>query len=44
MYLPDFNFHQPVTIQDALNLLVQRPNAAPMAGGTDLLVEMKKVV
>lgn len=42
MYLPDFNFHQPVTIQDALNLLAQRSNAAPMAGGTDLLVEMKK--
>ncbi|NQV01867.1 MAG: xanthine dehydrogenase family protein subunit M [Bacteroidia bacterium] len=42
MYLPEFSFYQPVTIQDALNLLAKKSNAAPMAGGTDLLVEMKK--
>ncbi|MDP1623257.1 MAG: xanthine dehydrogenase family protein subunit M [Bacteroidales bacterium] len=44
MYLPDFNFHQPVSIQDAILLLGQKPNAVAMAGGTDLLVEMKKGV
>ena len=42
MYLPDFNFHQPETVKAALALLGQNPNAAAMAGGTDLLVEMKK--
>lgn len=42
MYLPDFNFHQPETIREVLNLIGERPGAAVMAGGTDLLVEMKK--
>jgi carbon-monoxide dehydrogenase medium subunit len=42
MYLPEFSFHQPVSVQDAIGLLGQKPNAVAMAGGTDLLVEMKK--
>ena len=42
MYLPDFSFHQPSSVQDAIGLLGQKPNAVAMAGGTDLLVEMKK--
>jgi len=42
MYLPEFSFHQPVSVNDAITLLVQKSNAAVMAGGTDLLVEMKK--
>jgi carbon-monoxide dehydrogenase medium subunit len=42
MYLPDFDFHQPTSVNDALGLLGQKPDAAVMAGGTDLLVEMKK--
>ena len=42
MYLPDFCFHQPGSVQDAIALLIQHPNTAAMAGGTDLLVEMKK--
>ena len=42
MYLPDFSFHQPGSVQDAIALLTQHPNTAAMAGGTDLLVEMKK--
>jgi len=42
MFLPDFNFYQPTTIQDAISLLNQKSDAAAMAGGTDLLVEMKK--
>lgn len=41
MYLPDFNFHQPLTVQEALKLLGEKSNVAAMAGGTDLLVEMK---
>ncbi len=42
MYLTDFNFHQPSSVEDAIALLVQKSNAVAMAGGTDLLVEMKK--
>jgi len=42
MYLPDFNFHQPLSVKDAIDLLGQKSSAAAMAGGTDLLVEMKK--
>lgn len=42
MYLPEFIFHQPVTVRDALILLGVSDDASPMAGGTDLLVEMKK--
>jgi carbon-monoxide dehydrogenase medium subunit len=42
MYLPDFNFHQPQSVKEATHLLGQKSNAAAMAGGTDLLVEMKK--
>lgn len=42
MYFPDFTFHQPLSIKDAISLLEQKSNAVPMAGGTDLLVEMKK--
>jgi carbon-monoxide dehydrogenase medium subunit len=41
MYLPDFSFHQPVSVQDAIGLLIKKSNAVAMAGGTDLLVEMK---
>ena len=42
MYLSDFSFHQPATVKDAILLLGYKSNAAAMAGGTDLLVEMKK--
>jgi carbon-monoxide dehydrogenase medium subunit len=42
MYLPDFSFHQPTTTKEAMDLLGQKSNVALMAGGTDLLVEMKK--
>jgi carbon-monoxide dehydrogenase medium subunit len=44
MYLPDFSFYQPASVQDAIGLLSQKSNAVAMAGGTDLLVEMKKGV
>jgi CO/xanthine dehydrogenase FAD-binding subunit len=42
MHLPDFIFHQPVSVQEAIGLLNQKSNAVAMAGGTDLLVELKK--
>jgi len=42
MYLPDFNFYQPESIPEAIELLRRSSNVAAMAGGTDLLVDMKK--
>jgi CO/xanthine dehydrogenase FAD-binding subunit len=42
MVLPGFNFHQPQTVSEAISLLAGSNNAALIAGGTDLLVEMKK--
>lgn len=42
MYLPGFIFHKPKTLKEAISLLENSPDAALMAGGTDLLVEMKK--
>lgn len=42
MYIPDFNFHKPASVQDVCRILLESPDAAPLAGGTDLLVEMKQ--
>jgi aerobic carbon-monoxide dehydrogenase medium subunit len=42
MYLPDFNYHKPKSIEEALELINNNPDCALMAGGTDLLVEIKK--
>ncbi len=42
MYLPDFIYHKPTTLQEACKLLESKENAAAIAGGTDILVEIKK--
>lgn len=42
MYISDFNYHRPKTLKEALNLLEKSNNGAPIAGGTDLLVELKQ--
>lgn len=43
MLLPRFTFHEPGTLDECLSLLDQHgPNAAVLAGGTDLLVNLKK--
>ncbi len=42
MYLPNFNYHQPNTLSEAFALLDANYSIAPMAGGTDLLVEIKQ--
>lgn len=42
MYFPDFKYHSPQTLEEALSILRQSGNVALIAGGTDLLVEMKK--
>lgn len=41
MYLPDFKYHKPSTLQEAFSLLEDCKNGAAIAGGTDVLVEMK---
>jgi xanthine dehydrogenase FAD-binding subunit len=41
MYLPDFKFHKPSTLSEALAFLSGSANSAAIAGGTDVLVEMK---
>jgi len=41
MYLKDFNYFRPKSLTEACNMLQQHKDCALMAGGTDLLVEMK---
>ncbi len=43
MLLPKFEFHEPRSVEDACQILAEiGPEAKPLAGGTDLLVNMKK--
>jgi carbon-monoxide dehydrogenase medium subunit len=42
MYIQDFTYHKPETLQEACKLLESKENAAAIAGGTDVLVEIKK--
>jgi carbon-monoxide dehydrogenase medium subunit len=45
MILPKFEFHEPATMAEACELLARhKGKARPLAGGTDLLVNMKKRV
>jgi CO/xanthine dehydrogenase FAD-binding subunit len=42
LYLDNFTYHRPKTLEEACQLLEQCKNGAPIAGGTDVLVEIKK--
>jgi len=42
MYISDFNYYKPDSIQEACKILLESPNGVPLAGGTDILVEMKQ--
>ena len=42
MYLKDFTYHKPQTLKEACRILEQSSKGAPIAGGTDILVEFKK--
>lgn len=41
MRLPTFTYYQPSTVEEALASLTEHPGARILAGGTDLLVNMK---
>ena len=41
MRLPTFTYHQPSTVEEVLAALAGHPGARVLAGGTDLLVNMK---
>ena len=42
MYLTDFTYHKPDSIEKVFKLLEETKNPALLAGGTDVLVEIKK--
>lgn len=42
MYIPDFRYHAPATVEEACELLATCRDAALLAGGTDLLVQLKQ--
>jgi len=44
VYIPEFTYHRPASVRDACRILAECSDAAPLAGGTDLLVEMKQGV
>lgn len=42
MYISDFNYFRPKSLDEAIGLLEKSNNGAPIAGGTDMLVEIKQ--
>ncbi|MBW1862179.1 MAG: FAD binding domain-containing protein, partial [Deltaproteobacteria bacterium] len=43
MLLPRFQYHEPSTIDEMCQIMAEiKKKACPLAGGTDLLVNMKK--
>jgi carbon-monoxide dehydrogenase medium subunit len=42
MYISDFTYHRPKTIEEACKILQESKDGASLAGGTDLLVELKQ--
>ncbi len=41
--LPEIQYLSPTTVDEALNMLYENKNARILAGGTDLLIELKKL-
>ena len=39
--LHEYTYHRPTTLQGALGLLREHPDALPISGGTDLMPNMK---
>jgi xanthine dehydrogenase FAD-binding subunit len=44
MYISDYNYFRPKSLHEALSLLHKSSDVAPVAGGTDLWVEIKNGV
>ena len=45
MLLPDFDYHEPLNLEEACRILAELGSKAKLlAGGTDLIVNMKKKV
>jgi len=42
MYITEFNYHKPKSLEEACKILKENNNATLLAGGTDILVELKK--
>lgn len=42
VYISDFRYHRPETIEEALGLLSASSDGVPLAGGTDLLIDLKQ--
>jgi carbon-monoxide dehydrogenase medium subunit len=42
MHIADFHYHRPATLDEALLLLDTKPDGVLLAGGTDLLVDLKQ--
>jgi 4-hydroxybenzoyl-CoA reductase subunit beta len=41
-YMPDFKLHRPATIEDAVKLFASEDNARFLAGGTDMVVNIRR--
>jgi len=45
MLLPKFDFHEPTSVKEACQMMAEfKEKAKPLAGGTDLMVNMKKKI
>ncbi len=42
MHIPDFHYGRPGTLDEALHLLDTKPDGVLLAGGIDLLVDLKQ--
>ena len=42
MVIPDFHYHKPSSLKEACQILSESGDGVPLAGGTDLLVEIKQ--
>ena len=42
MYISDFRYHRPETLDEAVRILNDSPDGVLLAGGTDLLVDLKQ--
>ena len=40
--LPNFRLHRPATLAEAVSILAEVPGARPLAGGTDLIVNIRR--